>query len=87
MNDTRKKDPAMNGGYKLPKDTPAPSNEQGICLNCEDRQLCCFSDAGKNVVYCEEHFSDHPDEEKKGRPTHNFEVRPCFRITDIIPLC
>lgn len=86
MNDTLKKDPAMNGEYQPSKDTDPSSKEQGICLNCEDRQVCCFPDAGKSVVYCEEYFSDHPDEVKKNRATHHFGARPCFGIDNFIPL-
>lgn len=87
MNDTRKKDPALNEAYQPSKNADPSSKGQGICLNCEDRQLCGFPEAGKNVVYCEEHFSDRPDEEKMNRSFHNFGTRPCFRIGDFIPLC
>ena len=85
MNDNRKKDPAMNGEYRPSKDTDPSSMEQGICLNCEDRQVCCYTDAGKNVVYCEEYSSGRPDE-KRNRSSNNFGTRPCFGIEDFIPL-
>ena len=86
MNDNRKKDPAMNVEYRPSNDTGPSSKEQGICLNCEDRQVCCFTDAGKNVVYCEEYLSDRPDEKKRNRSSNNFGTRPCFGIDDFIPL-
>jgi hypothetical protein len=86
MTDNRQKDPEMNGEYRTSKDTDPSSKEQGICLNCEDRQVCCFPGAGKNVVYCEEHFSDRLDEEKEHRCSIRFGPRPCFGIDDFIPL-
>ena len=86
MSDNSKKDPSMNGEYRPSKGTDPSSKEQGICLNCEDRQVCCFRDAGKNVVYCEEHFSDCLDEEKWNRSSNNFGTRPCFGIGDFVPL-
>ena len=31
---------------------------KGLCINCEDAEICKFADLGDEVIFCEEHSSN-----------------------------
>ncbi len=40
---------------KIPRIAYDTAREMGLCINCENREICSFPDAGKDVKYCEEY--------------------------------
>jgi hypothetical protein len=58
---------------------------KGLCVNCNDAEICKFAGFGEEVVFCEEHSSNF-DNALKDRASHRiFANQPDLGIKKLIP--
>lgn len=58
---------------------------KGLCVNCNDAEICKFPRFGQEVVFCEEHDSN-TESEKQTRSSHkSFTDVPDLGVKNLIP--
>ncbi len=85
MKKKHKKTPLKNDtGDKSGKLTTSPS-AKGLCMNCDDAEICNYPGFGDNVVYCEEHSSNFGNAKRDRLANRNFTNTPDLGVKKIIP--
>lgn len=85
MKKKHKKTPLKNDAGDKSENLIASPSAKGLCLNCDDAEICNFPGFGDNVVYCEEHSSNFDNVKPDRLSNKSFTNPPDLGVKKLIP--